>query len=307
MDPHKNNSLKTTTFLNSISPISTSRKDILVAAIAEFVFIFLVVFILKPYVIKELSESSVLQVALIAAFIFSFFSWVYYANYNVIDLRKWTYKKDIIRYLKVLTFTATIFMSYAYYALHFIYTSEITVVVNNFIITGFLYILFLGLIFYFFAKFIDYVRFSKNTNLNLVNEEKVIDKISIIFYGKNNNEFVKTKLTNIIYIQSVGHYIQFYLKSKNEVKVKIIRNSFSSIIKKADNYNSLFQCHRSYIVNLNMITKIEGNSQKAVLILNNDEINKIPISRENYKNLKKSYSFGENLKAIKENNYLEVV
>ncbi|AMC11460.1 hypothetical protein Lupro_09365 [Lutibacter profundi] len=168
-------------------------------------------FILKPYVIQNLSVISTIEVSFISAFIFSFFSWVYFINTNNIDLKKWTYKKDIIRYLKVLSFTAIIFMCYVYYALHFVYISEITVDVDNFLIIGFLYVFFIGMFFYFFAKFMDYLKFSKNLTLDLLTKElEIVEQPSLIFYGKNKNEFIKTKVSNILYIQTIGHYINFF-------------------------------------------------------------------------------------------------
>lgn len=61
-------------------------------------------------------------------------------------------------------------------------------------------------------------------------------------------------------------------------------------------HSNLFKCHRS----LNKVIKIEGNSQKATLKLNNNKVEIIPISRENYKYLKRKNAFGEINHAIQE-------
>lgn len=294
--------------LNSISPVNNSLKAVTIDAILEFIFIFLFVVIFKPYVINDLSITSIIQVAIITAFVFSFFSWVYNnLTLKKIVVSKWTYKKDIVRYSKLVFVTGTIFMGYAYYALHYIYANEITSLVNNFFIVGFLYISAISFVIYFFLKFSAYF----NANLQFIQEDKkeINDEkqMKFVFHGKNNGEVVETTVENLIYVQATGHYLNFFLKKENNVEVKIIRNSLNTIIKKTGKNNNLFQCHRSYIVNLNMVSKIEGNSQKAVLMLNNSNSRKIPITRQNYKHLKKRYTFGEKINSFNENNYLEVV
>ncbi|WP_227807504.1 LytTR family transcriptional regulator DNA-binding domain-containing protein [Lutibacter profundi] len=40
-----------------------------------------------------------------------------------------------------------------------------------------------------------------------------------------------------------------------------MRNSFNNISDKLKQHSNLFKCHRSFIVNLNKVIKIEGNSQ----------------------------------------------
>lgn len=307
MNPHQINT-RINDYLYSISPISTSRKDITYGVILEFFLIFIFIALFKPYIIRELSTISILEVAFASAIICSFFSWLYAINTNSINIKTWTYKKDIIRFYKRLLFVATIYLTYVYVALHYFYNNEITLPINNFIFNSLLYIFFIGTLIYFFSKFIDHLKFSTlGIAPKLTSKIYTKPEVPILFFGKNQEEFVEATLKNIIYIQSVGHYINFYLIYENteEIKVETIRNSLNNIMCEINKHSNLFQCHRSFIVNLNKVNRIEGNSQKANIVINNNS--SIPISRENYKHLKKSYSFNENNYSFDEKGNLEVV
>jgi len=299
---------KIESILDSISPVNTNLSAITIDAILEFIFIFLFVVIFKPYVINELSSNSVVQVALTTALIFSFFSWLYYVVfYRTININQWTYKKDIIRYLKTLIITASIFMCYAYYALIFIYASEIKTSIANFFTVGILYISAIGVIFYFFLKFTTYLSLQMQLIQEANNATQKVKPTSFVFCGKNNGEVVKATLENLIYIQSMGHYLNFFLKNKeNNVEVLVIRNSINEVKNRIANCKSMFQCHRSFIVNKKMIISIEGNSQKAFLTFANTK-NKVPISRENYKLIKNTYALRENKQSFNENNHLKAI
>ncbi|MCF6182499.1 LytTR family DNA-binding domain-containing protein [Lutibacter sp.] len=282
-------------FLNSICPVSIKFGFIVKDSILEFIFIFLFVFIFKPYVIIDLSLKSLSQVSFITAFIFSFFSWVYnILTYKKINLKSWTFKKDIIRYAKAFILNTLIYLSWAYYAVHFIYQNEISSSVNLFSV-GLFYIIPIGVIIYFFSRFIFFLNlnFSENNQI-LFNKLKVNSKKEqVLIYGKNKEEVVKIDLESLLFIKSIGHYIKIVLLNEdNKVEVKIIRNSLNNVAKDIIEHNKLFQCHRSYIINLNMIKKIEGNSQKAVLIVDKCK-ESIPLSRKNYKYLKEKYAFSE--------------
>lgn len=266
------------------------RKDNLKDSFFEFVFVFLFIIIFRPYLMNELSISSLFEVAFKSAFIFGFLNWIYTIIEKDIDLNNWTYKKDIVRFCKRLLFTGVIFLIYTYYAINYIYYNEINFPINNYYLVSTSYILVIGMLFYFIEKFFAFVR----AQLQKSSEDEFIADNQLIFFGKNKNEFVETTIQNLVYIQSMGHYLKFYLKCEinNKVEVQIIRNSTNSIKEETGKLKDLFKCHRSYVINVNEIKSIEGNSQKALLVLKRVK-DKIPISRDSYKILKECYAVNE--------------
>ncbi len=86
-----------------------------------------------------------------------------------------------------------------------------------------------------------------------VDHNGVIIKDSI--FVKDGHIFEKVKYDDILYIKSEGNYLDLYTTKKRFV----LRNTIKKIVLKLDPAN-FFQCHRSYVLNLNYIDKISSSS-----------------------------------------------
>lgn len=98
-------------------------------------------------------------------------------------------------------------------------------------------------------------------------EEKTI----IINMDGENHRIIQK---DILYIESVGHFLEMHTVDKKY----ITRKNIGDIEKELDN-NILMKCHRSYIVGLKHIRKIG----KSDILLDNKQI--IPVSRRLYSNI----------------------
>lgn len=85
---------------------------------------------------------------------------------------------------------------------------------------------------------------------------------------------------NLLFIKSEGNYIKVYFK-KDNIEIKMIRNTLTSV---AGIVPDFFSPHRSYLVNLNNINRIGGNSQGYTLHFEDLE-NVIPVSRNKKESL----------------------
>lgn len=110
------------------------------------------------------------------------------------------------------------------------------------------------------------------TNENPVNNVS----ISIV----SGTEELKFNSTALIYIKAEGNYLDFYLENETQVEKHVVRNTLSNIaeILQQEKTNCL-RTHRSYLVNLDKIESVKGNSQGYVLTLKNHE-GVIPVSRK---------------------------
>ena len=79
---------------------------------------------------------------------------------------------------------------------------------------------------------------------------------------------------DILYIESVGHFLELHTVDKKYM----VRKNIGDIEKELDS-NILIKCHRSYIVGLKHIRKIG----KTDILLDNKQI--IPVSRRLYSNI----------------------
>ena len=105
------------------------------------------------------------------------------------------------------------------------------------------------------------------------------------FSGKSENEHIELNPNDLLYIQSQRNYIQFFYQNNESIKNKLIRSPMKDVEKSIENFDFLQRCHRSYIVNINYIEKVEGDSLGLLLHLKNCDI-KIPVSRSCVKDLK---------------------
>ncbi|WP_338767862.1 LytTR family transcriptional regulator DNA-binding domain-containing protein [Bernardetia sp. ABR2-2B] len=99
----------------------------------------------------------------------------------------------------------------------------------------------------------------------------------VVLEAENGKVALQLEPNEILYLQSEGNYIEVFYKSENKIQKELIRNS----LKKLEGHlpqDTFFRCHKSYIINLSKVQKVEGNARNLELILEKTE-NKIPVSR----------------------------
>lgn len=99
-----------------------------------------------------------------------------------------------------------------------------------------------------------------------------------VFRIKSDGENSEITSNLLIYIESIGNYVNVVSYNNEQIN----RNLYRSTLKSIENQNkvaNIRRCHRSYIVNLNKVESIDGNAQGLRLsLLNSDEV--IPVSRK---------------------------
>ena len=88
--------------------------------------------------------------------------------------------------------------------------------------------------------------------------------------------------SQLIYAESSGNYVIFYLKKEGQVQQKMIRNSISNIEQQLSGIPFLMRVHRAFIVNVKEIVFKKGNSLGYRIKLNGIET-AIPVSRQHTK------------------------
>lgn len=109
--------------------------------------------------------------------------------------------------------------------------------------------------------------------LKIMPEVSQADFISI----KDNKVIYRLAYTDILYIQSWGNYLKFFLSDKT---VKIVRKTIK-VVEAELSPKHFLRVHKSYIVNINHIIAIEGNQIKF------DDKN-LPIGKSYLVNVKKT-------------------
>lgn len=106
-------------------------------------------------------------------------------------------------------------------------------------------------------------------------------------------ENFKLDTIDLLFVKSDGNYLEISLVDNLSFKKEIKRISILELKRQLSNYPHIIRSHRSYLVNLNKIEKVEGNAEGYTLILQNGDCT-VPVSRGNITDFEESlHKFAE--------------
>ncbi len=82
----------------------------------------------------------------------------------------------------------------------------------------------------------------------------------------------------LLFIRSANNYIEVFWEEENGTKSRMVRCTLLHAEKTFGNFPYIFKCHRTYIVNINQVSRVEGSSQGYILYVGSDH-NKVMVSR----------------------------
>lgn len=99
----------------------------------------------------------------------------------------------------------------------------------------------------------------------------------IVLSGTTHNE-VRLLPDDLLYAEAEGNYVTVVYQENNEIKRQQIRQTMKQVMQMTEDNRQIIRVHRAYIVNLNHVVKVSGNSQGYQLSL--DAANaQVPVSR----------------------------
>lgn len=272
--------------LNAPYPYLSSARKKLKSAIAISVFVFLFLYIFQPFQINLLPSNHLLItlgyglscfIALMGLYVLIEARFVNFFNES-----NWTVAKEIA--WSFISISVIGFCNFYYSTLiglaHFNISNLLLLELYTFAIGFFpvtVYILIK-------QKILEqqYNKASIHLNQELALKNKTVkysNSESIIHIDSENiGEELKIEISNLIYIQSADNYINIYYLLNNQLKSILLRNSLKKVNKELSDYDNIFRCHKSYLVNLDHLIKVSGNAQGYKLKLKHTE-EFIPVSR----------------------------
>jgi hypothetical protein len=199
------------------------------------------------------------------------------------SIHSWTLKKEILSVLIILTGTSIVV-----YLSGFLIEEEAQRWTVRTFLNSYKNVFSVGIIPFAFFSALNY-RFllSKNTrdgaaewstNGNGTDPPEEIVKIT----SQLKKEELKFYPDQFLFAESEGNYVVFHLRTNNQVRRQIIRNSITNIEQQLSVIPFFFRTHRSFIVNLKKVKSKQGNILGYQLKLSGTET-KIPVSRERTK------------------------
>lgn len=115
-----------------------------------------------------------------------------------------------------------------------------------------------------------------NNELHTENHAETTGLVTLT--SENRNEDIALSVNNLIVIRSAENYVEVIYMVDAATKKQLLRNTLKNISQQLEAYPSLLRCHKSYLVNLDKVIKISGNAQGYKLHLESiDE--PVPVSR----------------------------
>jgi hypothetical protein len=252
---------------------SGSAKSKLISILLFGLFIFLFLYLFKPFGLSQIEPLNQLFVTLGFGLITSFVLLVFrFMIEPIVIHERWTLGKNILWAVVVASsigaanyFYITIIFSLAFTFKYLLFSVWTAILVGSIPVT--------------INYFIIYNRMYKSALKEASISDEIIsweDEV-VIRAGNSKNEF-KINPKNIIYLCSNDNYVTI-VSTKGDIQSKTtIRGTLKSAESELRKNSRFLRCHKCYIVNLNFVDTVTGNNQnmKIRLLTSGTEI---PVSR----------------------------
>jgi low affinity Fe/Cu permease len=131
------------------------------------------------------------------------------------------------------------------------------------------------------------LKLSAQINEELKEKTTDNDSSELISFKSGLQEY-SFPFSTILFLESEGNYVQVYYIKNKQIKTQLIRNTLKNISAEIHK-KELFKCHRAFMININNVEEVKGNSHGISITLK--QIDKqIPVSRSNTKAFTKLFN-----------------
>ncbi len=185
----------------------------------------------------------------------------------------WTIKKEIFWNLWILSTISVGY--YLYYKVLGVFNIDIKMILGLIVIA---IIPITGVIIVNRNRMLRYnLKSAEGINKKL-QENKHIDDRLVHFQSDYAKDNLSIKVSLIVVIRAANNYIEVFWKEGKGIKSQMIRTSLRKAEELLNEEKFLFKCHRSYLVNLNFIDKVEGSVQGYKVFFENIDFF-VPVSK----------------------------
>jgi hypothetical protein len=202
------------------------------------------------YLITGLAASTFLTLSLNLIVLPSFFPKVFLQN-------KWVVKKEIIWNIWILfSISASDFLFYVklFEVIDFSFSVVVRILLLGFLPVAVLIIINQD------RLLRSHLKSAIRLNMKLKENKQQKDKL-ISFESEYKKDSLTIKLDSLIIVRSADNYIEVFYKSNGDVKSQMIRSTLAKAEQTLREYDFIFRCHRTFIINVNYIEEITGSSQ----------------------------------------------
>ena len=120
--------------------------------------------------------------------------------------------------------------------------------------------------------------------LSLNNEPSVMYPSLVNLYDYNGTLKLTINSESLYYMESQDNYVKIYYENHGKLLSYMLRSRTKTIEENLAE-TSMVRCHRSYMVNVMKINHIKKGGKARYIVMSNNEIKPIPVSKSYFKNL----------------------
>jgi hypothetical protein len=128
-----------------------------------------------------------------------------------------------------------------------------------------------------------HLKLADELNKKLKDNKSIQEKV-VYFNSDYQKDSLAIKVSSLLFIRSANNYIEVFWKEGETIKSQMVRTSLVNAEGILKEHKFIYKCHRSFMINISHIDKIEGNSQGYRLYFENVNF-PIPVSKNSVSKL----------------------
>lgn len=104
------------------------------------------------------------------------------------------------------------------------------------------------------------------------------DANRIVIETQSINEKIELNANELLFAKADDNYVELYYLSENSLKKNVLRITLKDIENQLKEFDFVFRCHKSYLINTRQVKRISGNAQGYRLHFAETEWS-VPVSR----------------------------
>jgi len=274
--------------LNEPFPEDTSLRGNLLSVLGVGVFVTLFLYLIQPFDLNSYPKDPLgicVGFGLVTIFASLFFEFLVVYVFRIQkDIPAWTLWKWIVNVIFLIGFISicnylymTFLMGWGIFNWH-----RFGYMIFSTLVVGIFPIVFSGMMIQMNAYKRNQVQ-AKNIQSNLVSPIQQEQLITLT--SQNNNQILQVTIAHLFYLEAQQNYVSIYHLKEGEIEKTVFRNTIKQMEMQLEN-TPMFRCHRSFLVNTELIEKVAGNAQGLRLSLANLPGFEVPVSRKYIPSLK---------------------
>ncbi len=272
---------------NTNNWIISHSKNVLIVPVVLSVLVFLLLVLFQPFEYRSNSLHRIISDALLSAFLVFFAMGLTRLSFSFLFENKLLNVFSLILNEVVKAFFDIILFLIFSFLINIIFASFDTINYSVWLLLSLKYILIFELIFIPLSIFLNYYFYhysfvnrdgKPRIQHGIADQYTNIQEQKLILGAIDKEKQLEILPDCLVMVKSCDNYVKVFYKEHGTVVSGLLRNTICNIIDIVSEYPYIIQCHRSYLINVNEVSKVKGNTRGYQLVIKG-VLDTVPVSR----------------------------